>query len=90
MDQIEQLQLPSLELPRSVQTIRPNSGPTNLWASSEKHKVTKGQKNGLYSGVIWLLITRNSSGDEIANVDLFYDDILNHFYAVCPGSYRIP
>ena len=33
--------------------------------------------------------TRNLSGDEIANVNFFYDDIFNHFYAVRPGSYRI-
>ena len=33
------------------------------------------------------LNTRNSSGDEIANVNCFYDDIFNHFYAVRPGSY---
>ena len=31
--------------------------------------------------------TRNSSRDEIANVNLFYDDIFNYFYAVRPGSY---
>ena len=31
-------------------------------------------------------ITRNSSGDEIANVNFFYDDIFNHFYAVCPEA----
>jgi len=29
--------------------------------------------------------TRHSSGDEIANVNFFHDDI----YAVRPGSYRI-
>jgi len=34
-------------------------------------------------------LTRNSSGDEIANVNFFYDVIFNHFYAVRPGSYRI-
>jgi len=35
--------------------------------------------------------TRNSSGDEIANANFFTktDDIVNHFYAVRPGSYRI-
>jgi len=31
---------------------------------------------------------RNSSGDEIANVNFFYN-IFNHFYAVRPGSYWI-
>jgi len=31
--------------------------------------------------------TRNSSGDETANVN-FYDDIFNYFYAVRPGSYE--
>jgi len=34
-------------------------------------------------------MTTNSSGDEIANVNFFYDDTFNHFYAVLPGSYRI-
>jgi len=34
-------------------------------------------------------VTRNSSGDEIANDNFFSDDIFNHFYAVRPGSYRI-
>jgi len=33
--------------------------------------------------------TRNSSGDEIANVNFFYDNIFNHFHAVRPRSYRI-
>jgi len=33
--------------------------------------------------------TRNSSGDDIVNVNFFYDDIFNRFYAVRPGSYRI-
>ena len=32
--------------------------------------------------------TRNSLGDEIANVKFFYYDIFNHFYAVRPASYR--
>ena len=30
-----------------------------------------------------------SSGDEIANVNFFYDNIFNHFYALRSGSYRI-
>ena len=34
-------------------------------------------------------IIRNSSGDEIANVNFFYGDIFNHFYAARPESYRI-
>jgi len=29
---------------------------------------------------------KNSSRDEIANLNFFYDDIFNHFYAVRPGS----
>ena len=29
-------------------------------------------------------VTRNSSGNQIANVDFFYDDIFNHFHAVRP------
>jgi len=33
--------------------------------------------------------TRNSSGDEIANVNFCYDDTFNDIYAVRPGSYRI-
>ena len=35
--------------------------------------------------------TGNSSGDEIANGNFFTktDDIVNHFYAVRPGNYRI-
>jgi len=31
--------------------------------------------------------TRKSSGDEIANVNFFYDDIFNHLDTVRPGSY---
>jgi len=31
--------------------------------------------------------TRNSSGDEIANANIFYNDIFNYFYAVRPGNY---
>ena len=34
-------------------------------------------------------MTRNSPGDEIVNVNFFYDNIFNHFYAVRPGSYQI-
>jgi len=34
-------------------------------------------------------LTRNSPGDEIANVNYFYQEIFNHFYAVRIGSYRI-
>jgi len=37
---------------------------------------------------IVLYIQKNSSGDEIANVNFSYNDIFNHFYAVRPGSYR--
>jgi len=33
--------------------------------------------------------TRNSSGDETTSVNFFYDDIVNHFYALRPGSFRI-
>jgi len=35
------------------------------------------------------LSTSKASGNEIANVNFFYHDIFNHFYAVLPGSYRI-
>ena len=35
------------------------------------------------------IYTRKSSGDELANVNFFYGDTFNHFYAVRPGSYRI-
>ena len=30
--------------------------------------------------------TRNSPGDEIVNVNFFYHDAFNHFYAVHPGA----
>ena len=50
-------------------------------------KLTK-QTNGPQTGHP-LVLTRNSSGDEIANVNFFYYDIFNHFYAVRSGSYRI-
>jgi len=33
-----------------------------------------------------LILTRNSSGDEIANVNFFYGEIFNHFYEVRHGS----
>jgi len=35
------------------------------------------------------MYTRNSPGDDRANLNFFYDDIFNHFYAVRPGSHQI-
>ena len=36
--------------------------------------------------ITWQWYTRNSSGDETANVNFFHDNIFSHFYAVRPGS----